>query len=79
MRAEARYLLWVEIQVCTIHLVESPEKILGRSVHIVAARVIWEVVAQWGARELLSEEIDLVQEEDDACPHKPSRIDHRVE
>jgi hypothetical protein len=79
MRAEARYLLWVEIQVCAIHLVESPEKILGRSVYIVAARVIWEVVAQRGARELLSEEIDLVQEEDDACPHKPSRIDHGVE
>jgi len=64
---------------CAIHLIEPPEKILGCSVHIVAARVIWEVVAQWGARELLSEEIDLVQEEDDTRPHKPSRIDHGVE
>lgn len=38
--------LWVQVQVCSIHLVESPEKVLRGTVHIVAARVIGEVVAQ---------------------------------
>lgn len=61
MRARAdRYLLWVEIQVCAVHLIESPKKILGCSVYIVAARVVWEVVAQWGTGELFSEKVDLV-------------------
>lgn len=64
---------------CAIHLVESPKKVLGRAVDIIATRVIWEVVAQWGAGELLPEQVDLVQEQNDTRPHEPSRIDDRVE
>lgn len=64
---------------CAVHLIESPKKILRCAIDVVAAGVVGEVVAQRGAWELLPEQIDLVQEEDDACPHEPSRIHHRIE
>ena len=64
---------------CSVDLVEPPEKILCSPVDIVSARVIWEVADEWGSSELLLEKIDLVQEKNDARPHEPSRIDHRVE
>ena len=28
-------LLWIEIQVCSVHLVKAPEKIFRRTVHVV--------------------------------------------
>lgn len=40
------YSLWIEIEVRTVHLVESPQEIFRRPVDIVAARVIGKVVAQ---------------------------------
>ena len=39
-------LLRIKIQVCSVHLIETPKKILSCAVHVVAARVVWEVVAQ---------------------------------
>lgn len=62
-----------------IHLVESPQKVLGRAVHVVAARVVGEIVDQGRATELLTEKINLVEEEDDAGPHEPSRVHYRIE
>ena len=64
---------------CPIDLVESPQEILRCSVDVVTARVIREVIAQGRLGKFRSEEIDLVQEQDDGCSHKPSRVDHRVE
>lgn len=40
----AKDLLWVEVEVSSIHLIEPPEKVLRRTVDIVSAGVIWEVV-----------------------------------
>ena len=71
-------LLRVEIQMCPIHLIESPQEILGSTINVVATRIIREVVAQWRSGQLLFEKVDLVEEEDDARPHKPPRVDHRV-
>jgi len=40
------YSLWVKVQVRPVHLVESPQQVLGRAVDIIATGVIWEVVPQ---------------------------------
>jgi hypothetical protein len=71
--------LWEEWQVRTINLVKPPEKILGSAVDVVSARVVWKVVGEWRATELLLEKIDLVQEEDYASPHEPPRVDNGIE
>ncbi len=71
--------LWVEVELCSVHLVESPEQILGCPVDIVATRVIREVVSQWRPTQLLFEEIDLVEEQNYAGSHEPSGVDNRVE
>lgn len=63
---------------CPIHLIEPPQEILRSTINVVAARIIREVVAQWRSGQLLFEKVDLVEEEDNACPHKPPRVDHRV-
>jgi hypothetical protein len=73
---ESCHLLWVQVQVGAIDLVESPEEVFGCAINIVAARVIGEVVAQGGASQFLLEQIDLVQEEDDTGSHKPSGVDY---
>jgi hypothetical protein len=64
---------------CSIDLIESPEQVFGCTVDIVAARVVREVVAKRGSRKLRLEEIDLVEEQDDTSPHKPSTVNDRVE
>lgn len=43
----AEDLLWVEVEVSSIHLVEPPEKVFRRTVDIVSAGVVREVVTQW--------------------------------
>lgn len=48
-------LLWIEVEVCSIHLVESPKEILGGTIYIIATGVIWEIIAQGRPRELLPE------------------------
>ena len=77
-KRDAGSVLRVEVEICTVDLIESPEQVLGRSVHIIATRVIGEIVAERRSRKLELEEIDLVQEQDDAGPHEPPGIDHRV-
>jgi hypothetical protein len=62
-----------------VDLVESPEQVLCSAIDVVTAGVIGEVVAQWGSRKLRLEEIDFVEEQDDAGPHKPAAVDHRIE
>ena len=71
--------LWVEVQVCPVDLVEAPEQILGGLVDIAPSRVVGEIVSQRGSAQLLFENIHLVEKQDDACPHEPSRVDDRVE
>lgn len=61
-----------------VHLIEPPEQVLRSAIDIVAARIVGEVIAQWGTRQLLAEEIDFVQEENDACPHEPAGVDHGI-
>jgi hypothetical protein len=39
-------LLRVEVEVCSVDLVESPEQIFGSSVDVISSRVIREIVAQ---------------------------------
>lgn len=72
-------LLRVKIKLSPVHLVEPPQQIFGRSVDVVATRVVGEVIPQRRSTELLFEEIDLVEEQNDAGSHKPSRIDDRIE
>lgn len=72
-------LLRVEIKMCSVHLVEPPQEIFGRSVDIVTSGIVWEIICKRRPTELLLEQIHLIQEEDDACSHEPSRIDDRVE
>ena len=72
-------LLRVEIKMCSVHLIEPPQEIFGRPVNIITTGVVREVVPERRPAELSLEEIHLVQEEDDACPHEPSRIDNRIE
>jgi len=31
------YLLWVEVEVCSIHLVESPEQVFGGAINVIAS------------------------------------------
>lgn len=64
---------------CAVDLVEAPEQVLGRAVDVVAAGVVWEVLVERGAAELLTEEVDLVEEEDDGGAHEPARVDDGVE
>lgn len=64
---------------CSIDLIEPPQQIFGRTVDIIATGIVWEVVPKRRPTKLLLEQIHLVEEEDDACPHEPSRVDHRVE
>lgn len=45
----------------SVYLVESPEKILGRLVDIIGARVIREVVGQRRVDQFFLENINLVQ------------------
>lgn len=77
--ATTLHLLWIEVEMCSVDLVEPPEKVLRRPVDVVSTRVVGEVVDQGRSAELLLEQIDLVEEEDDARPHEPPRVDHRVE
>jgi hypothetical protein len=39
-------LLRVEVEMCSVDLVKSPEQIFGGSVDIISSRVIREIVAQ---------------------------------
>jgi hypothetical protein len=40
------------------------KQIIAGCIIVVAAAEVWEIIAQWGIRELLGKEIDFVQEED---------------
>jgi hypothetical protein len=39
-------LLRVEVQMCAVDLIESPQKVLGGAIDVVASRVIWEIIAE---------------------------------
>ncbi len=45
-KRDAGSVLRVEVEICTVDLIESPEQVLGRSVHIIATRVVGEIVAE---------------------------------
>lgn len=63
----------------SIDLIESPQQIFRGPVDIIASRVIREVIAQGRPSEFLFEEIDFVQEEDDAGSHEPPGVDDGIE
>jgi hypothetical protein len=71
--------LRVEVEVGSIDLVEPPQEIFGSSVYVIAARIIWKVIAERRASKLDFEEVDLVEEQYDTGPHEPSRVDDRIE
>lgn len=31
---------------CSVDLIETPEKVFGRSVYVVSAGIVWEIVAK---------------------------------
>jgi len=64
---------------CSVDLVEAPEEVFCRTVHVFSARVVREVLYQRRFLQFLPEEIDLVEEEDDRCSHEPSRIHDGIE
>lgn len=74
-----RYLLRVQVQMRAIHLVESPQQILGCFVDVIPARIIGKVVGQRGSHQLLFENVHLVEKQYDACSHEPARVDDRIE
>jgi hypothetical protein len=55
------------------------EEVITGGVVVVAAGVVWEVVAERAPRELVREEVDLVQEEDDRRLDEPAAVRDRVE
>jgi len=38
--------LRVEVELSSVDLVEPPEQVFGRSVHVVAARIVWKIVPE---------------------------------
>ena len=68
------HILRIEVQVSSVDLIESPQQVLRRSVHVVPTRVVREVIAEGRPSQLLLEEIDLVEEENDTRSHEPPRI-----
>jgi len=42
-----RHVLRVEVEMGSVDLVEPPQQVLGGLVHVIAARVVGKVVAQW--------------------------------
>ena len=57
-----------------VDLVEPPQKILGRTIDIITARVVRKIRSQGRPTQLSLEQVDLVEEENDARPREPPRI-----
>ena len=71
-------LLRVQVEMRAIDLVEPPEQVFCRPVHVIPARVIGEIIAQGRLGQFRSEEVDFVKEENDGGTHEPSRVDDGV-
>src|SRR5450432_3135533 len=63
----------------SINLIEPPKEVFGRPVNIAPSRVVGEIVPKRRPSKFHFEKIDLVQKEDDTCPHKPPRVDNGIE
>ena len=61
-----------------IDLVKAPEQVLCSLIYVAAARVIGKVRCQWRSKQLLLEDIDFVEEEDDARPDEPAGVDNGI-
>lgn len=72
-------LLRIQVQMCSVDLIEAPEQVLCSLVDIISTRIIGEIVAQGRSGQLLLENIDLIEEQNDTGSHKPARVDYRVE
>lgn len=68
-----------QVQVGPVELLETPKNVLDRLVHVGAPHVVWEVLLHRRMRELLDEDIDLVQAENDCSSSEPHRVDNRLE
>jgi len=40
-------ILWIEVEMRSVHLVKSPEQIFGGAVYVVASGIIGKVVSEW--------------------------------
>lgn len=67
-------LLRIKVKMRSVDLVEPPQQIFRCPIHIVAARIVREIIPQGWTTKLLFEQVDLIEEQYYACPHKPSRV-----
>lgn len=65
-------LLRIQIKMCSVDLIESPKKVLGSTIDVGATTVVREVVLQRRFGKLFLEQINFVEEEDNASSHKPA-------
>lgn len=63
---------------CAIDLVEPPQQVFGRTVHIVTTRIVGEEIAERRTSQFVLEKIDFVEKQDNTRSHEPSRIHDRV-
>ncbi len=63
----------------SINLIESPEQVFRSSTDVVASCVVLEVLSKRRPPQLLLEEVNFIQEKNNASPHKPARVHDRVE
>jgi hypothetical protein len=70
--------LWIKIKMRSVDLIKTPQQILGSLVDIVSSRVIRKVRGERRAGQFLLKNVNLVEEQDDARSHEPSRVDNRV-
>jgi hypothetical protein len=62
-----------------VDLVKPPQQIFRSLVYVIAAGVVREVVPERRSKQFLLENVDLIQEENDTRPDKPSRVHDRIE
>jgi hypothetical protein len=55
-----------------VDLVKPPQQVFRSLVHVIAAGVVREVVPERRSKQFLLENVDLIQEENDTRPDKPS-------
>ena len=68
----------IQVQLCPVKVIETPEQILCGSGGIISTAVVWEIVLQGRPTQLCLEFCNIAQHQYDGCPHKPSGVYDRV-